>query len=1277
MIDKNNDGIPDHLQPEVFEAIGSGNTPIGTPEQPTKPLFDREGNPLELEVTPPVEQEEPVQESQPVEQSEPVVVEEQQEEPNVGIARFDRNGEPLEVEQARLPDKSPKPMFDREGNPLELEVKPDRGLMEQMGFSTGMNDLIENGSALPQGIEAGTYTADDLLEKKYFDPIKEHLEYRRGESWVKSKTDEELIDGFLQERRSTSVGNTVRGLSSFTYVQSVKNNPEEFKATAAAYSIFDKMEGEVSLNAVADYARGIALDPINLVGGLLAKGVTGVRVAKQVIQRAGAREFAKILAVLTAKGGMPPEAIRKAATKAGQKVIDRLTLEGSQSFAETIAHKQVASALAKTNGVQKLVREGALKDILIVTGVDSVVNTGMEVIYQNTLVDLSVREDIDELAVGLAFVGGAAMGGVQAVRAATKGVSGLQLPSMSIEAPSGKNVLAELADTLKKFSEENVPKSGSWAEKVNLGRGVEAPSAEGTAELMSNLLLGRTYEDGGVGFKGLAQLTMERGLFHVKTSRDDTYSDWIADIIKDASQGEVDSIVDVLTNSLKINVPELKGITPEDFGNLFARLSSDQARGMGAIGRAAQLNSIDAADLDVGRFLDTVLDEGLFSKGGATAKQVGRTTELIGAYQDRVVRLLTAHASTSFLNMAGWAGGAAFGTTSDLGVALLHAGTGTMKALVGSKGARSEFEIATGFLRAAASRPLLLLDSQTTSEAFQSYQVARLGRLGRLDEVIGGGIEQRTKKIFGEHMSPTDLMIGSRIDSVIEGTQRLAGVMGQDTFTKSQEFTYQFDKMLRTKGIEVPGGQTLRFKGGWKEFFNPELNPDLSKIVNTKEYLLAEADIVSKTLDGIFSRSYKGPGVIGEVAAVIEDARRIPGVGLLVPFGRFFNSTVSFTTAATPMGLVMKAMGKYDDRTFKEVFSRAAVGTGLVYTMAEREGYLRDLGVGIGQDVDDKTGQVYDSKYDYPMSYFKYASRIVSYHLRGEEVPTEIIEQTKAQLGSTGLTRNLDKTSKDFTAIFENLAQGDSAGMWAAVGTATGAIGSQVIAGVTRPLEPINVAVGLVNRGEYITPDRLQGAGRFTNTALRSLDQVQNLLTSSEPIQKYTAAGGATPIQPSKLTGARTMESITDIDRMYNNAGLQSWRLNESRNVSNGLPAQANRYNQIFWQTLDGKASYWWNRGFADMPQESKEAFIGKLVSEAKQITESMILYEGSRAGDGTGIAYTIYKKYSPAEIRRASEVVGVEDLDQASIQQLSAILTNLKVVEDLDLTGAFDSFSE
>ena len=1268
MIDKNNDGIPDHLQPEVFEVIGSGNTPIGTPAPAYKAKFDREGKPLVTEVNQPTPVEEaPVRESAPVEQVSPV-------EEKAYVPKFDSNGMPLgsvrPVEQ-----RGYQPKFDSSGMPLQVER--EEGVLERMGLSTGLGKIVSSGSALPAGIEAGTYTSDDLTEKKYFDPIKRHLEYRRGSSWVNTKTDEELVDAFLQERRSTEVGNTVRGLSNFAYVQSVKDKPEEFKATAEAYSIYDKMKGSLSFGAAADYTSGILLDPINLVGGLLLKGGRALGVGKQLIQREGVREFAKVLATLTAKGGMPPEAIRIAATKAGQKVIDKLTLEGSQSFAETIAHKQVASALAKTNGVQKLAREGAIKDILTVTGVDSVVNTGMEIIHQNTLIDLSVRDDVDELAVGLAFVGGAAIGGVQAVRAATKGVSGLKLPSLSIEPPSVKNVLSELADSLKKFSDENVPKSGTWAEKVNLGRGVEAPSAEDTAELMSKLLLGNSPKDGSVGFRGLQQITTERGLFHVKTNRDDTYSNWMADIIKDASQDEIDGIVDVLTNKLKLNVRELEGITPEGFGNLFARLSSDQARGMGAIGRAAQAQSIDATDLKVGNFLDTMMDEGFFSKGGATAKQVGRASELIGAYQDRVVRLLTAHASTSFLNVAGWGGGAAFGTTSDLGVALLHAGTGTMKALVGDKGARSEFEVATGFLRAAANRTFLLLDSRTTAEAFQSYQVARLGRLGRLDEVIGGGIEQRTKQIFGANMSATDLMIGSRIDSVIEGTQRMSGVMAQDVFTKSQEFTYQFDKMLRTKGIEVPGGQTLRFKGGWKEFFNPELNPDLSKIVNTKEYLLAEADIVSKTLDGVFSRSYKGPGVIGEVAAVIEDARRIPGVGLLVPFGRFFNSTVSFTTAATPMGLVMKAMGKYEDRTFKEVFSRAAVGTGLVYTMAEREGYLRDLGVGIGQDIDDKTGQVYDSKYDYPMSYFKYAARIVSYHLRGEEVPTEILDQTKAQLGSAGLTRNLDKTSRDFTAIFDNLAQGDSAGMWAAVGTATGAIGAQVIAGVTRPLEPVNVAVGLVNREDYITPDRRQGAGRFTNTALRSLDQIQNLLTSSEPIQKYTATGGATPIQPSKLTGVRTMESVTDFDRMYNNAGLQSFRLNASKNVSDGLPAQANRYNQIFWQTINGKASYWWNRGFANLPQESKEAFIKNLVSEAKKVTESMILSEGSRADDGTGIAYTIYKGYSPSEVRRASEVVGVEDLDQASIQQLSAILTNLKIAEDLALTGAFHSFDE
>ena len=99
-------------------------------------------------------------------------------------------------------------------------------------------------------------------------------------------------------------------------------------------------------------------------------------------------------------------------------------------------------------------------------------------------------------------------------------------------------------------------------------------------------------------------------------------------------------------------------------------------------------------------------------------------------------------------------------------------------------------------------------------------------------------------------------------------------------FTKSQEFTYQLDKNLR-----------ISFNKGWGEFF---ADPDAAKLMNTKEYIRAVARASYESQRAIFSKSFKAKGTVGELAGFIEEARNIPGVGLLVPFGRFFNTATAF-----------------------------------------------------------------------------------------------------------------------------------------------------------------------------------------------------------------------------------------------------------------------------------------------------------------------------------------------------------------------------------------------
>ena len=1250
-------GLSDTFKPvNVAEEKDELGRPINRLGDTLKSTPVPQAAPAAPEPTPVSEEPAPVQE-------EPVVT-----EPGVFKPRFDREGNPLvsdvdtQTEEAIPVDLPPtaiepvtgldsidtfKPRFDREGNPLSTEqVESNEKNATTWNF-------------LPEGVEAQTYTVDDFYtDDKLIKPILAHMSDRRGSSWVKEHSQEEVIDAFVQERRSTSSGNTVRGLADFSYIKSLEGDADRVRNTAEAYSIFDNAEGSFSKSsswsnlgqAVVDYTQGVILDPINLVTlgwGKLATGAGG-RIATEAVKRQGIKEFGKVLAAQLGKGATQ-EVATKAARSAGNTVMSRIIREGSESAAMTATNRAAAKALASKNGIARLAQTSALKDIAGTTAIDGIVNAGMETLYQGNLIELGVRDDVDELAVGLAFVGGAVLGGVQAARVLTKGASGVKMPSLEVEIPTTKNLITELTDSLKAYSDETVPKSGTWAQKVSAGKDVRAPDTE----FFQDLLLGRANADTGeVYFKGLAQITNERGLVHVKKNRDDLYSDWMSDIIKDASPEEVSDLVSVLKQNFKMNFKELDGISPEDFGNLFARKSSESGSSLGAIGRAAQItNQIDISKLDVATFVDKALDAGWSSAGS-----VGKVGKLVSDYQGRVVRLLVAHPSTSALNVSGWAGGAAFNTVSDLSQALLHVGHGTMKAVVGSQGAKADLDVGFGMLKSVGNRMRLLLDNRATGEAFEDYMRVRSQFLGDLNDITSGGVEQTTKDLFSGKLSPKELMVGSRVDSVVDGLQRATFVQGQDALTKSQEFMYQIDKALRTTGVKLEDGSTLRFKGGYNEFFDSTKNPALSQVMRTKEYRELEAGAVNRTMEGIFSKSFKGKDAIGEVAAVIEDARKIPGIGLMVPFGRFFNNTVSFSTAATPLGLVMKAMGKYEDRSFKEVFSKALVGTTLIYTMADRETYLRGLGLGIGQDIDN-TGEVVDVKFDYPASFFKYAARIASYHMEGKEVPKEITAQFEKQFGLGGLTKNLTTTQNDIVAVAEALISGDTAAAWAETKGVMGSVGAQVVAAATRPIGAVNTAVGVMNRDTYITPDRRQGLGHVANTALRNFDQISLLLTGKEPVQKYSSAQGAVDVQPTALIGARTL-NLTNTERLLNNVGIEPFTLNIAVSIANKAPEAANRYHNIFFSYINDKATYEWEENdFANKPERYKRIMVDNIVANAKKYAETMLYVEGSRdPNNDMSIRFSLHKKYPAADLEWAVAEMGLEDIGDATTVQLAGI---------------------
>jgi hypothetical protein len=437
----------------------------------------------------------------------------------------------------------------------------------------------------------------------------------------------------------------------------------------------------------------------------------------------------------------------------------------------------------------------------------------------------------------------------------------------------------------------------------------------------------------------------------------------------------------------------------------------------------------------------------------------------------------------------------------------------------------------------------------------------------------------------------------------------------------------------------------------------------------TKEYAQIEAKAVDKTLESIFSKSYKGPGLVGEVAAVIEDARNIPGVGLLIPFGRFFNNTVDFGLQALGFSMVGKAAGKYSNKSYGELFTKAAVSWSLTSTLVMQESENRKAGLGLYQES--IGGEVVTRQYDYPVSAFKAAARIASYWVDGEEVPAELLAQVARDFTLEGVLRNLDQTQQDVAGIGFYMLQGDMKEMWRAFGKSMGGVGSQVASASTRFIEPLNTLAGIA-RGEEARPiDRYQG-NKFYNDSVRYIDNIIPLFTG-EPVGETLkqAATGEADITSTKSLGVRSIR-LTDTQRVMNMLGYEQFNINAARQVRQKVPEAANEYNGILFDVIEAKASALMDsKAFRNMPLDRQRLYWKKeILPEAQELAKSFLYLQYSGPLDTIDLQYELSGKYNNKKLDDAIEELNFDgeigDMTRAELYVLKEYLSTVEQIEML-----------
>lgn len=931
------------------------------------------------------------------------------------------------------------------------------------------------------GVDTGAkLKKDDLLRPENLEKIRNYMVARSGARYAESgtMTDEELVDDFVTKRRrfNTNIASTAGE------VRFISKATEEQKAAAKeAYELYDQL-GSVFVNdgffgavdGVKDYIFAAATDPSNYLG-LLTGGAAkvgafgGSAAAKKLVRKAAAEAGRAAL-----KSGATREAAEKASKEAAEAAISQFTAANVKSEAATKAVKRVADleynivlGQARRRASQEVYKADAKKRgrraLMATTAGDALIAMGQDYTIQGLMLDVGAQEEYSALQTGFSSLFGAVGGGAQLIGGRFVGDSGLgeveaTLGGSTKRAEVQENVAATIAKAKPLLDKEAQEKASKvikesvldWKKKWELGRAA-SQNVTTEADLLKLILLG---EDGKGINGGLAKVYRDHGK---KLPKGIHTADVMSNTVRFMSQKDLDAVNEALKGT-HLTLGDMAH-TKESLGNLIA----SEANRAGSI-----LNVFSQTK----RAIDMAVVQGSDILDAATAGVVAREAEAsqrakpLEYGQNLWRRLLVSSPATTAVNVAGFGQYYVGSTLADL-----FSGTAmTLAGLTKTGPKRAEYlRVGKVYRSMVAQKMRYLRDPFTTHDAYMEFLKQNDDVSKVLFETVSGGVERSAVR-FG--MDP-DSKFFRNAEKLVDGANKWTGVRIQDTFTKSQMFMSEMDKYLR-------------------------INKDttLQDVINGGDVSLIDNDVIGAALDttmkSVFSKDYTTDDqLLNGAAKLVENFSNVPGLGTVLPFGRFFNNVVATSYQWSVGGAVpvMQAIWRADKRniTTVEAASRSLVGvTGLILAMQNDEEKQRK---GLAAtEVEVGGGEVADMKNMFPLSMWLVAGRIGNLYRKGETIPAELQQLMLEQVAVGQLAKDA-QFGNDLNSIISLLS--DDEDTRAASFDALYKMGGNFAAGVTRPLDAINRAVGFINDSDVARDVRQEtGAKVFTISATKYIDNI-------------------------------------------------------------------------------------------------------------------------------------------------------------------------------------------
>ena len=1073
------------------------------------------------------------------------------------------------------------------------------------------------------------YSADDLLQDRFYKPIEDYMVARYG-TQSKGMDREKVVDMFLNNMRGFAGGNSVRAVSELNFLNGVK--PEDMKKVQSAYALYEGMEGLFGdtsgwekAEIVGDFARSAIFDPVNLISFGLGKIATsgGMKVANQVAQVTAKKKMQELIV-----GGMSRKA---AADKAGEVFAGLAKDVAKKQQIELFTREATREAIGKTV-VQKLTSNTALKEFAVTGAVDSAAAFGTDYIYQDAMMETLLQDNYNVAqgvisGVGSLVVMGAIAGGAKVIgKGGSSGPAALRLDAKGVK-------LSQMTSGLK----QDVTKSAKPNTWVNSGTEL----MDKDTDFFIKLMLG----DEENGLQGLASTMVEQGYGWVKRDKDDTITKFMSDVIMEAEPEEFTTFIKDFTSITGNPMGELSKLSQKEFATAF----HDKMSGAGQVFQAAstisKIMGRESQTVTLGEAVEFMINGNISTSKTKLDEKVSWLQAKadipegwVGGVQNRLIRLLVSNLSTTWLNVAGYGAASTMNSVSQLSMAFV---LNPAKAFVGKK---SWKEVTSEMTQAAGNTLFKLrntLEPNATYDQFMKYAAVRPRAVKDLARVLPGGVEDASKMADG--FDPDMMLLGSSSDKFIDFVQKMNLVTAQDSYTKSIEFITQMDKGLRAK-----------FGMGYDEFFKSK---GYLKKMATKEYSAVEAWAVDETMSTIFSKSYKGRGLLGEAAGFIEDVRNVPGLGMLIPFGRFFNNTMAFMSDNSGLSLILKG-GKSSYST-EELMTRAAISWTAASLLSSREAEYIDLGLSWNQELD-SSGAVLDEAYEFPYGIYKAAARIIAHWNRDEEVPGEVAKSIADQFVGQ-LTRNLSASGSSAMQMLETLLNGDGREIVNLGKDIGGSVGSQIVSAGTRFMDPLNTAVGLARGEDSYVPDRNQG-NKVLRDSFRYIDQFVMGLGIADYEKKYNPTEGQPRQQPTKFISTDREKYLTDLDRVYNMMGLPTYKAAPKSSDAR----TKNRYNQLFDQLNQRTATQLLdNELFKQGTPKKRKDMFQELVSKNGERVKNHLKLNSQKGDLESSLIIEIDGMGTAKERSDAMEKLGYDSLSDMTYKELSVLRTYLDTLSE------------